>query len=247
MGLSPRRCLGVAASVERREVWWTTGMSAEMIPYKFPRRDERDMVVRADALAAEMEHRRSCRFFSDEPVPRGLLERVIAIAHSAPSGANRKAWRFVVVDDPKLKREIRLAAEREERENYGHRMPQPWLDALEPIGTDAHKPFLEIAPWLVVMFRIDWEEVDGKRYPNYYPHESAGIAAGFFIMACHQVGLCTLTHTPSPMGFMRELLARPVNEKPFLLLPVGYPAADCAVPDLPKKPLAAALQWNTGT
>ncbi len=221
-------------------------MPAKMIPYKFAQRDEDDMHARADALCAEMDRRRSCRFFSDDPVPRDLLEKVIAIAHSAPSGANRKAWRFVVVDDPKLKHEIRLAAEQEERESYGHRMPQAWLAALEPIGTDAHKPFLEIAPYLVVLFRIDWEEIDGKRYPNYYPQESAGIAAGFFIMACQQVGLCTLTHTPSPMGFMREILGRPVNEKPFLLMPVGYPAKDCTVPDLPKKPLSEALQWNAG-
>lgn len=217
-----------------------------MIPYEFVRRGEREMLSRVDLLHTEMNRRRSCRFFSDEAVPREILEKVIAIAHSAPSGANRKAWRFVVVDDPTIKRKIRLAAEKEERESYGHRMPQAWLEALEPIGTDAHKPFLEIAPYLVVLFRIDWEEIDGKRYPNYYPHESAGIAAGFFIMACHQVGLATLTHTPSPMGFMRDILKRPINEKPFLLMPVGYPAGDCTVPDLPKKPLSEALQWNTG-
>ncbi len=125
-------------------------------------------------------------------------------------------------------------------------MPPRWLGALEPIGTDAHKPFLEIAPWLVVVFRIDWEEVDSERIPNYYPAESTGIAAGFFLMACHQVGLATLTHTPSPMKFLREILGRPVNEKPYLLIPVGYPSADCTVPDLPKKPLSEALQWNRG-
>jgi len=218
-----------------------------MIPYEFDRLSESEMRTRVEALADRMNRRRSCRFFSDEPVPRDLLEKVIAIAHSAPSGANRKPWRFVVVDDPKIKHEIRLAAEQEERESYGHRMPSAWLEALEPIGTDAHKPFLEIAPYLVVMFRIDREEIDGKRYPNYYPQESAGIAAGFFIMTCHQVGLATLTHTPSPMGFMRDILARPVNEKPFLLIPVGYPANDCTVPDLPKKPLSEALQRNAGS
>jgi len=219
-------------------------MPAKMIPYEFVRRDEGEMIARADAMFEEIRSRRSCRYFSDEAVSRALIEKVIAIAHTAPSGANRKAWRFVAVDDPKLKAEIRVAAEAEERESYEHRMPQAWLDALEPIGTDAHKPFLDIAPWLVVMFRIDWEEVDGQRYPNYYPHESAGIAAGFFLMACHHVGLATLTHTPSPMRFLREALGRPVNEKPFLLIPVGYPADDCVVPDLPKKPLADALQWN---
>ncbi len=204
------------------------------------------MRMRANAVVAQMESRRSCRAFSDEPVPRDLIEKAIAIGHSAPSGANRKPWLFVVVDDPKIKHEIRLAAEQEERDNYGRRFPEAWLEALEPIGTDAQKPFLEIAPWLVVMFRIDWEMIDGERMHNYYPAESVGIAAGMFLMACHQIGLATLTHTPSPMKFLREILGRPVNEKPFLLIPVGYPAADCTVPDIPKKPLADALQWNEG-
>ncbi len=221
-------------------------MPAKMIPYQPARRSEPDLFARAKALLAEMETRRSCRYFSDEQVPQELIEKVIAIAHSAPSGANRKPWRFVAVDDPKLKQRIRLDAEAEERESYAHRMPAVWLEALEPIGTDAKKPFLEIAPWLIVMFRIDWEIVDGTRYPNYYPHESAGIAAGFFIMACHQVGLAALTHTPSPMRFLRDILGRPTNEKPYLLIPVGYPARDCTVPDLPKKPLHDALQWNRG-
>ncbi len=217
-----------------------------MIPYVLPRRDESEMHARADALLAEMHTRRSCRLFSDVPVPRTLIEKVLAVAHSAPSGANLKPWRFVAVDSPDLKRQIRIAAEKEETENYTRRFPAEWLHALEPFGTDAHKPFLEIAPWLVIMFRIDWEEIDGKRMQYYYPSESTGIAAGFFIHACHHVGLATLTHTPSPMGFVRDLLGRPANEKPYLLLPVGYPAADCTVPDIPKKPLAEALQWNRG-
>ena len=216
-----------------------------MIPYDFPRRDPSDMSARAESVLREMQTRRSCRVFSDEPVSRELVEQVIAIAHTAPSGANRKPWRFVVVDDPQLKHAIRLAAEEEERENYDRRFPREWLDALEPIGTDASKPFLEIAPWLVVLFRIDWELLDAERVHNYYPAESTGIAAGMFLMACHQVGLATLTHTPSPMKFLRELLGRPANEKPFLLMPIGYPAADCVVPDIPKKPLSEALQWNS--
>jgi len=215
-----------------------------MVPYTFHRRSEREMCQRADALLVEMQARRSCRFFSDEPVPKDLIEKVIAIAHTSPSGANRKPWRFVAVDDPKLKYEIRLAAEKEEQQNYGHRFPKAWLEALEPFGTDPNKPFLENAPWLVILFRIDWEEIDGKRQQNYYPSESIGIAAGMFVMACHQVGLATLTHTPSPMKFLRDLLGRPVNEKPFLLIPVGYPAADCVVPDIPKKRLSEAVQWN---
>lgn len=215
-----------------------------MIPYDFQRRDEHEMNTRVDALISEMSSRRSCRVFSDEPVPRETIEKIITVAHTAPSGANRKPWRFVAVDDPKLKHEIRLAAEAEERENYDRRFPKAWLDALEPIGTDAQKPFLEIAPWLIVLFRIDWEEFEGERVKNYYPSESTGIAAGMFLMTCHQVGLATLTHTPSPMNFLRDLLGRPVNEKPYLLMPVGYPAKDCIVPDIPKKPLQEALQWN---
>ena len=221
-------------------------MPAQMIPYQFPRRSLVEQHRRADAVLAEMETRRSCRFFSDEPVPRKLIQKVIATGHSAPSGANRKPWRFVAVDDPALKREIRSAAEAEERESYDRRMPPEWLAALEPLGTGPEKPFLEIAPWLVVLFRIDWEEIDGKRYHNYYPAESTGIAAGFFLMACHQVGLATLTHTPSPMGFLRTILGRPASEKPYLLIPVGYPASDCVVPDISKKPLSQALQWNAG-
>jgi nitroreductase len=204
------------------------------------------MKCRAETLLTEMSNRRSCRTFSPDPVPRDLIQDVIAVGHSAPSGANRKPWRFVAIDDHLLKREIRLAAEAEERENYGRRFPPEWLTALEPIGTNAEKPFLEIAPWLVVMFRIDWEEIGAEKMQNYYPMESAGIAAGMFLMACHQVGLATLTHTPNPMKFLRDLLGRPVNEKPFLLIPVGFPAPDCQVPDIPNKPLEQALQWNRG-
>lgn len=221
-------------------------MPARTIPYRIPQVPATQQRDRADSLFAQMQERRSCRNFSDEPVPRELIERVIAIAHSAPSGANRKPWRFVAIDDPALKHEIRLAAEAEERESYVHRMPLEWLQALEPLGTGPEKPFLEIAPWLIALFRIDWEEIDGRRYHNYYPAESTGVAAGFFLMACHQVGLATLTHTPSPMGFLRTILGRNTNEKPYLLIPVGYPSADCVVPDIPKKPLSAALQWNTG-
>ncbi len=221
-------------------------MPANMIPFPFERRTEAQMRERANGLLVEMTTRRSCRAFSDEPVPKDLMETVVAVGHSAPSGANRKPWRFVVVGDPDIKKQIRLAAEAEERANYGHRFPAAWLEALEPLGTDAHKPFLETAPWLVVLFRIDWEEVDGQRVPNYYPAESTGIAAGMFLTACHLTGLATLTHTPSPMGFLREILNRPPNEKPYLVIPVGYPAPDAMAPDIPRKPLREALQWNRG-
>lgn len=221
-------------------------MPPQFIPYAFDHRPADELRTRAANLTPIIESRRSCRFFSDDPVPRDVIESVIRIAHAAPSGANRKPWRFVAIDDPALKHEIRLAAEIEERESYDHRMPKEWLEALEPLGTDANKPFLEIAPWLVIIFRIDWEEIEGRRVSNYYPAESTGIAAGFFLMAAHQIGLATLTHTPSPMGFLRKILNRPDNEKPYLLIPVGYPARDCQVPDIPKKPLAQALQWNRG-
>lgn len=220
-------------------------MPAPMIPYRLPPRDTAWQLQRGDELLREMTARRSCRNFSPRPVERAVLEQAIAIAHTAPSGANRKPWRFVAIDDPAMKHEIRLAAEAEERESYGRRMPQEWLDALEPLGTDANKPYLEIAPWLVVLFRIDAEiRPDGGRLKNYYPVESTGIAAGMFLTACHMLGLATLTHTPSPMGFLRAICGRPEQEKPFLLIPVGYPADDCVVPDIPKKPLEQALQWN---
>ncbi len=219
-------------------------MPAKMIPYALPARETAWQVRRGRELLQEMNGRRSCRFFSDRPVARKVIELALEIAHSAPSGANRKPWRFVVVDDPELKRRIRAAAEAEERESYEHRMPAEWLAALEPLGTTPEKAFLEIAPFLVVVFRIDFELVHGKRVRSYYPVESAGLASGFFLMACHMLGLATLTHTPSPMNFLREILGRPTHEKPFLLIPVGYPANNCTVPDIPKKPLAEAVQWN---
>ncbi len=221
-------------------------MPAKMIPYALPPRDVAWQLERGRALLDEMNSRRSCRYYSPRPVDRRVLELALEIAHSAPSGANRKPWRFVVVDDPALKHEIRLAAEKEERESYEHRMPKEWLDALEPIGTTWEKPYLDIAPLLVVVFRIDYEFLGTVKQKNYYPVESTGLAAGYFLAACHMLGLATLTHTPSPMGFLRDILARPENEKPFLLIPVGYPADDATVPDLVKKPLHAALQWNRG-
>ncbi|NOS99892.1 MAG: nitroreductase family protein [Phycisphaerales bacterium] len=222
-------------------------MPAERIPYALPHRTHDRMRERADALLTEMNGRRSCRYFSDRPVPRDIIQRAVAVANTAPSGANRQPWRFVAVDDSVMKREIRAAAEIEERESYDHRMPAEWLEALEPIGTDANKPFLEIAPWLVIVFRIDWEWHKGDRVKNYYPIESVGLATGFFLMACHQIGLATLTHTPSPMGFLRDIAGGGPNEKPFLLIPVGYPADDCTVPRLPKKTVEQVLQWNRPT
>lgn len=221
-------------------------MAARMIPYSLPPVPFDAALVQTAAFADRMRQRRSCRAFSPEPVSRELIVELVRTAHSAPSGANRQPWRFVAVDDPDIKHQIRLAAEAEERESYGRRMPREWLEALEPIGTDVHKPFLEIAPWLIVVFRIDWEEVEGRRYKSYYPSESVGIAVGLFLTACHLAGLATLTHTPSPMNFLRDILARPANEKPYLLIPVGRPAPDAVAPDLPRKPLEAVLQFNRG-
>ena len=213
-------------------------------PYSIPERPIADMQAGAQRLLDTLRGRRSCRDFSDRSVPRELIEMLIATAHTAPSGANRQPWRFVAIDDSAIKHEIRVAAEAEERESYARRMPPAWLEALEPLGTDEHKPFLEIAPWLVVVFQVTWEIVDGIKQPNYYPVESVGLAAGLFLAACHLAGMATLTHTPSPMKFLREILRRPENEKPFLLIPVGYPAEDCVVPKIDKKPLAEVLQWN---
>lgn len=219
-------------------------MPAPMIPYSLPLRETEWQLRRAEELLAQFRTRRSCRYFSDRPVDRRVIEAAVRIAHTAPSGANRQPWRFVAIDDAAIKRKVREAAEIEERNNYQWRMPPEWLEALEPIGTIEKKPYLEIAPWLVVIFRVDWELHNGVRHKNYYPAESVGIAAGFFLIACNQMGLATLTHTPSPMGFLREICGRPENEKPFLLIPVGYPAHDAVVPDLPRRPLESVLQWN---
>ena len=184
------------------------------------------------------------RHFSEEPVPRGLIERAIRIASTAPSGAHRQPWTFVAVADPVRKRAIREAAEREERESYERRMPEDWKQALEPLGTDWQKPYLETVPWIVVLFAQRWShEPDGSKRKHYYVPESCGIAAGLFIAALHEMGLATLTHTPSPMGFLSELLARPDSEKPMILFPVGYPTADCTVPDLERKALEDVSIW----
>lgn len=192
----------------------------------------------AGRFLALMRRRRSVRDFSDRPVPPEILERCLLAAGTAPSGANRQPWRFVAVGDPEVKRKIREAAEEEERAFYSGRAPQEWLDALAHLGTDEHKPFLERAPWLVVIFAESWEaRPDGTRGKNYYVTESVGIATGILITALHSVGLATLTHTPSPMTFLNEALGRPRNERPFLILVVGYPAEGATVPEIRKKPL----------
>jgi nitroreductase len=209
------------------------------IPYRPDRVPPEEIVARAERIFAEMDQRRSVRMFSPEPVPREAIELAIRAASTAPSGAHRQPWTFVVIDDPEKKRAIREAAEEEERTNYeGGRLPDHWLKALEPLGTDWHKEYLETAPWIVVIFEQRYGiGPDGEQQKNFYVKESVGIACGLFIAAIHQMGLATLTHTPSPMAFLTKLLERPKNERPFALLPIGYPAADCEVPDITRKDL----------
>ena len=215
---------------------------SEFVPLTHERLPEEEMQQRAVALAAELDTRRSVRHFSPEPVPLAVLDECVRAASTAPSGAHQQPWTFALVTEPALKARIRAAAEEEERANYGGRMNDEWLDDLAPLGTDADKPFLETAPCLVILFRQAWGELpDGTRKQHYYTQESVGIAAGFLLAALHRAGLATLTHTPSPMGFLGEALGRPENEKAFLLVPVGYPAEGCEVPDLERKPLDEVL------
>jgi iodotyrosine deiodinase len=208
------------------------------VPLSFERLEEREMRARADAFFETVRRRRSVRHFSNEPIPLDVVERCIEAAAQAPSGANKQPWTFVLVTDPDTKRRIREAAEEEERGFYGGRAPQAWLDDLAHLGTDAHKPFLEDAPALVVVFLQRTDDAGGR---HYYVHESVGLATGFLLAALAHAGLATLTHTPSPMGFLAEILGRPEHERPFLLLPVGYPVPDCRVPDIRRKPTNEVL------
>lgn len=207
------------------------------IPYRIPEVDQDELVSRSAEFFASMDQRRSCRDFSARPVPRSVIENIIKTASTAPSGAHKQPWFFVAVQSPEVKKAIRIAAEAEEKEFYEKRAPEDWLEDLAPLGTNWEKPFLEIAPWLIIAFRKAYDLDQSGRSKNYYVQESAGIACGMLITAIHQAGLVTLTHTPSPMNFLSEILERPDNEKPFLLLPVGYPAADAMVPDLRRKSL----------
>jgi len=184
------------------------------------------------------------REFSPKPVPRELLDTILRTAGTAPSGANKQPWRFVVVTDPGVKKEIREAAEKEEKESYEHRMPQEWLDDLAALGTDWHKEFLEIAPALVVVFSIEYEKVGDRTKKNYYVKESVGLAAGLLLLAIHNAGLVSLTHTPSPMNFLQRILGRPANERPFLLIPVGYPADGVTVPNISRKSPDEFVIWR---
>lgn len=197
-----------------------------------------EMLTRARDFYAEMSRRRTVRHFSSRPVPREVIEQCLLAAGTAPNGANIQPWHFVVVSDAAIKKQIRTAAEEEEREFYTRRATPEWLEDLAPLGTDEHKPFLETAPYLIAVFAQNYRVMpDGSKRKNYYVQESVGIAIGMLVAAVHHAGLVSLTHTPSPMGFLNSMLGRPENEKPILILVVGYPAADAKVPDIRKKSL----------
>ena len=222
----------------------------DSIPYSLPDIDDKERIARAKAFRNRISQRRTCRYFSDEPVPREIIEAAILAGGSAPNGANHQPWHFAVVSSPDKKKAIRDAAEAEEREFYGAqgdaKASDQWLEALSPLGTDEDKPFLETAPWLIVVFaqRKGGIEEDGKTQ-NYYVNESVGIACGMLITTLHEAGLATLTHTPSPMGFLRDICGRPPEEKPLMIVVVGKPAKDATVPThaLKKKPLSQIASW----
>ncbi len=216
------------------------------VPLDFERLDPAEQQRRLTELTSRLARRRSVRAFAPDPVPRELVVEAIRAAAKAPSGANLQPWHFVLVESPEIRRKIREAAEAEERESYHGRMPDEWLARLAPLGTDEHKPYLEIAPRLIVVFKEEYgvetaADAAERKIKHYYVNESVGIACGFLIAALHVAGLATLTHTPSPMGFLSEILGMPRRYKPFLLLPVGYPAPDARVPEITKKPLEAIL------
>ncbi len=212
-----------------------------LIPLIFKKLPEQEQKDRADEFFELLNRRRTVREYSAREVPFELIEMAIATAGTAPSGANMQPWRFVVVSDPQVKRKIREAAEKEEYESYHGRMSEKWLRRLAALGTDEHKPFLEIAPYLIVVFRITSVEENGESEPTYYSQESVGIAVGMLLAALHNMGLTTLTHTPSPMKFLQQILGRPKAEVPFVLIPVGYPAVDAKVPDIERKPLSEIM------
>src|SRR5947207_5919780 len=214
---------------------------------KIDNRSDEELLMRAREFYEIMQRRRTFRNFSDRPVPREVIEYCIRAAGTAPSGANLQPWHFVAVSDPVVKQQIRIAAEKEEKEFYAHRAPKAWLEALAPLGTDSNKPFLEIAPWLIAVFAQPFRILtDGTRSPTYYAIESVGIATGILVTAAHSCGLVSLTHTPSPMGFLNRILGRPSDEKAFVLLVVGHPAEGAVVPDITRKPLDEISSFVTG-
>ncbi len=214
----------------------------KFIELNFHKVADDEQIKRADAFFELLNSRRTVRDFSPKPVAPEIIEKAIQAAGTAPSGANMQPWRFIVVKDPEVKRKIREAAEKEEFESYHNRMSEKWLKRLAPIGTDENKPFLEIAPYLIVVFRITSIVENGESEPTYYSQESVGIAVGMLLAALHNAGLATLTHTPSPMKFLQEILGRPKNEVPFVLIPVGYPAENTKVPNIKRKPLNEIME-----
>jgi len=207
------------------------------VPLVYERPDDDDALERSRAFLESMQARRSIRRFSDEPVPWELIENALRVAGTAPSGAHQQPWTFVVVSDLETKRRLREGAEAEEREFYDHRATPEWKEAIAPIGTDWVKTHITDAPYVIVVFEQPWRPENGQKVKHYYVRESVGIAVGFLLAALQEAGLCALTHTPSPMRFLAEILGRPENERPFILIPVGYPAEDAEVPDLERKPL----------
>lgn len=223
-------------------------MSNKFIPYTIKSYSIDEMIIKSRNYFEKMNKRRSVRFFSSKTFPREIIENIIRTAGTSPSGANKQPWTYVVIDDPILKRKVREAAEKEEKEFYENHITDEWRKDLEHLGTGWEKPYLEIAPYLIVVFKQDYglDEKTGIKTKHYYVNESTGISLGFLISAIHNAGLVTLTHTPNPMKFVRDILKRPKNEKPVVILPVGFPADECVVPNIKRKELNEILRWNIG-
>jgi len=209
----------------------------EYVEYQKQTYPEPEVLERSRSFYNWMDQRRTVRDFSDRSIPRQVIENIISAASTAPSGAHKQPWTFCVISQPELKEKIRKAAEEEEYESYHNRMSESWLKDLQPLGTDWHKPFLEIAPYLIIVFKKAYDLVDGEKMNNYYVNESVGLACGFLLAGIHNAGLVALTHTPSPMNFLTRILDRPENERPYLLIPIGYPSPETFVPKLSRKPL----------
>ncbi|MCL4138239.1 UNVERIFIED_CONTAM: hypothetical protein GTU68_023888, partial [Idotea baltica] len=223
----------------------TVANATSFVPLEFEFKNESHLIKDSEAFLSSIQKRRTVRDFSSRAVPESVIANAIKAAGSAPSGANMQPWHFVAVSNAQIKQQIRKAAEIEERELYEHRASDEWLDALAPLGTDANKPFLETAPWLIAVFAQKYTlDENGNKKKHYYTPESVGIATGFLIAALHNAGLATLTHTPSPMGFLRDILDRPTHEKPFLLLVTGYPTDDALIPNIDKKPASELISWK---
>ncbi|CAA6798515.1 MAG: Nitroreductase family protein [uncultured Aureispira sp.] len=217
--------------------------SHPFISHTRPILSDAQLLENSKVFYEEMDTRRTVRHFSTQPVPKAVIENIIQTASTAPSGAHKQPWTFAVISSPEMKRKIRIAAEKEEQENYQGRMSDEWIRDLEPLGTDENKPFLEDAPYLIAVFKKAYNIHPEGKQKNYYVNESVGLAAGFLIAAIHQAGLCSLTHTPSPMNFLEKILERPKNERAVLLLPVGYPSEEAVVPDIQRRPLEDVSVW----